>query len=672
MMNNVRLQDLLKTQYRKFLVSIVMVFIVSSVVTFLLAIQLEKNKLCERLSLRFQDLNDVLARELVLQSDETLNFELNKLRREFDLESIQKTDFIEGDFSCGLFTSSNKYIFPVRLGESNLASFLANTKSPDLRSAHVLILFIPLVLIISIILISLRALNNLVSESFITPLSGILSQTQSVEVEDVKFTYDGHTSEFIDLTEKLNGMLDRLHFAGQENLALEKAAGLGELATQVAHDIRSPLASLAMLLTNTTEFSEDKRTVLKTSLNRIQDIANSLLSEYRTLRKSEDSIDNSLLAPLIEEIVTEKRNQHRQKHDVVIDFDVGDSFLVSSRLEAGLFKRVISNLIENSVEAVDSNGRISIRIEETEEIVLVYVCDNGPGIPIEIQNSLGSAKVSFGKLKGNGLGVFSSVQILKGWGGDLYFEANVDKGAVAVIKLLRSTPPSWLATQIYLDPKKTIVVIDDESSIHQLWKTRISGINDEITLKDFSNSADAEEFIKNILDMNAFFFLVDYELINSQLTGIELIKKFNLASRSVLVTSRYDQFDILKEAQAIGLKVLPKSYARFIDLRFDTLTSVVLIDDDRLIRLSWEIEAKKKNIKFWAFESVDIFLKTSGIPLDAEIYVDSDLGNGLKGELLAHDIYLKGYRNIYLATGYDEVVLPNYIIQKSGKRFPNR
>ncbi len=34
------------------------------------------------------------------------------------------------------------------------------------------------------------------------------------------------------------------------------------------------------------------------------------------------------------------------------------------------------------------------------------------------------------------------------------------------------------------------------------------------------------------------------------------------------------------------------------------------------------------------------------------VYVDSDLGGGIKGELVSEEVFHKGYQNIYLATGY--------------------
>jgi hypothetical protein len=79
----------------------------------------------------------------------------------------------------------------------------------------------------------------------------------------------------------------------------------------------------------------------------------------------------------------------------------------------------------------------------------------------------------------------------------------------------------------------------------------------------------------------------------------------------------------------------------------------VLIDNDKLIRINWEMEASRKNVSIRTFSSVEEFLRCSTeITTDTMIYIDSDLGGGLKGEEVSEEVFHKGYQNIYLATGF--------------------
>lgn len=53
--------------------------------------------------------------------------------------------------------------------------------------------------------------------------------------------------------------------------------------TQVSHDIRSPLAALEMISGSINELPEEKRIIVRSAINRIRDIANSLLKENKKI-----------------------------------------------------------------------------------------------------------------------------------------------------------------------------------------------------------------------------------------------------------------------------------------------------------------------------------------------------------------------------------------------------
>ena len=83
------------------------------------------------------------------------------------------------------------------------------------------------------------------------------------------------------------------------------------------------------------------------------------------------------------------------------------------------------------------------------------------------------------------------------------------------------------------------------------------------------------------------------------------------------------------------------------------VVDAVLIDDDLLIHLTWKSVAKAAGKSLLCFASVDEFIKnTQNLPRDTVIYVDSNLGKGIKGEVAAEKISELGFAHICLATGY--------------------
>lgn len=84
---------------------------------------------------------------------------------------------------------------------------------------------------------------------------------------------------------------------------------------------------------------------------------------------------------------------------------------------------VLSNLIENSIEAMKSNGVINISARQTNNMVMIDIKDSGPGIPPEIMKKVFSSLCST-KPDGNGLGLKVSKTIIEMHGGTISVRNN--------------------------------------------------------------------------------------------------------------------------------------------------------------------------------------------------------------------------------------------------------
>jgi len=81
---------------------------------------------------------------------------------------------------------------------------------------------------------------------------------------------------------------------------------------------------------------------------------------------------------------------------------------------------------------------------------------------------------------------------------------------------------------------------------------------------------------------------------------------------------------------------------------------IVLIDDDSLVRLTWKVAAKNSSVDFQSFSSLEEFLNQKDqFSSSVTIYIDSNLGNGVRGEVVAEQLHKLGFTQIYLATGYE-------------------
>jgi hypothetical protein len=126
----------------------------------------------------------------------------------------------------------------------------------------------------------------------------------------------------------------------------------------------------------------------------------------------------------------------------------------------------------------------------------------------------------------------------------------------------------------------------------------------------------------------------------------------------------------------MGIKVIPKGMAPIVpivDCVEEKKLDGVVIDNDPLVELVWNMAAKDRGRSVMVFADENAFMaKKSVIPVATPIYVDVSLGDGVKGQDVAQRINALGFTEIHLATGYqaDSIECPDFIKSVVGKDFP--
>ena len=355
---------------------------------------------------------------------------------------------------------------------------------------------------------------------------------------------------------------------------------LMEISKQVAHDIRSPLSALNFAIPNLSELPEDRRLLIKNATQRINDIANNLLVKSRELQvdssftsgrgHSSSELNEVLLSSLVDSIISEKRIQNREKIGVKIDVDLKSCYGVFVLANSIELSRVLSNLINNSVEAFGVNGgNVSVSLRGYADLASIVIQDNGHGIPKDILGKLGQNGFSYGKTglpgSGTGIGLHHAFENIKRWHGKMNIQSEVGRGTIIEIQLPRTNSPTWFLRRIELEPGAVVVSIDDDLTIHQIWKDRLKSISEVHGVIEHISYTSVAEFNLLELKKNMVFF-VDYDFVRQNKNGLNLIKAKNIADRSILVTSNYDDAGLKLSCQEIGLKILPKQLAPFVEI----------------------------------------------------------------------------------------------------------
>jgi signal transduction histidine kinase len=245
--------------------------------------------------------------------------------------------------------------------------------------------------------------------------------------------------------EKRNSIIEK---KTAEAVGLRLSASLGQLAFQVAHDIRSPLAALRVLSNLLTEIREEEKSLLKHSVQRITEIANELLQNSRKTEHItkimphdyKNNLQSVQVFPLIEQVLIEHRYKLKRPSAVQI-VDVFYPGYLSFCIFADPihFKRVFSILLDNAVESLTNNaelvGRVDVVLKKVDSDIIVEIRDTGKGIPKHLIDKLGTEKMTFGKENGSGLGLLYAKSKITEWNGSLFLSSDLSQGTVVKVIL---------------------------------------------------------------------------------------------------------------------------------------------------------------------------------------------------------------------------------------------
>lgn len=114
-------------------------------------------------------------------------------------------------------------------------------------------------------------------------------------------------------------------------------------------------------------------------------------------------------------------------------------------VDAGVVRRVVSNLVENALKFGGSQGRVQVIVESEPEWVAVRVSDDGPGIPREeherIFEKFGRVESAAGRsVRGSGLGLTFCKLAVEAHGGRIGVVSDAGRGATFWLRLPARAP----------------------------------------------------------------------------------------------------------------------------------------------------------------------------------------------------------------------------------------
>jgi signal transduction histidine kinase len=353
-----------------------------------------------------------------------------------------------------------------------------------------------------------------------------------------------------------------------------------QMADQVVHDIRSPLGTLDMWVAAAKSVSSEEKESVRGPIRRIQDIINTLLSLRRQDHPSrgenpevsfplQAKNSSTLLLPLIEQVVSEKRLRYSNRTELKIEGpEAQNCYEVSAEVDSTEFQRMLSNLIDNAVESIPSDGWIIVKLSQEEYHVLLEVSDTGKGMTEDEMERVLTLSESIDKPGGSGMGLKHARKMATAWKGELSLSSTPGLGCNVRVTLPRSSLPAGLLGHLDLSNVSTVVIVDDDPTIHALWNSRWIrlGLGAHVALRHVYKPGSLFLGSSPARLPDHTIYLIDYDLGPGEMSGTDLIQAEGLAQQAVLVTSRYADSTVATQCERLKINRLPKSWASFIPI----------------------------------------------------------------------------------------------------------
>ena len=220
----------------------------------------------------------------------------------------------------------------------------------------------------------------------------------------------------------------------QQLLHVEKLATAGQMAAELAHEIKNPICSIKGLIQiiGKKYCIEDSKyyEVITSEIDRISFLTQGFL----TLTQKKPILEKISIIDAVEGILPLVEGYAESKNiNINVDMQKEVPFI---NADTENIRQVIVNIIQNGIDALHENGRMNISIwyDQINELVKMEFKDNGSGIK---QEYLDKIFEPFFTTKGNGtgLGLAISHKIIENHCGRLFAFNNLDGGATFVVEL---------------------------------------------------------------------------------------------------------------------------------------------------------------------------------------------------------------------------------------------
>jgi signal transduction histidine kinase len=242
----------------------------------------------------------------------------------------------------------------------------------------------------------------------------------------------------MELEKKVND-LNKANTELEELRSIEKFAATGRIARTIAHEVRNPLTNISLAseqlkeITSSNDEGDLLLDMIGRNVNRINQLVSDLLNSTRfeQLESRPANIHDVLNEAL------EQAHDRIELNHIKVEKHYEDN-MCEIMLDKDKIRLAFLNIIVNAVEAMEKDsGILKIRTSKQGNKCLVEFSDNGTGMDEETMQKLFEPYFTK-KIKGNGLGLTNTQNIILNHKGTINVRSAIGKGSSFTLVLTLS------------------------------------------------------------------------------------------------------------------------------------------------------------------------------------------------------------------------------------------
>jgi len=351
---------------------------------------------------------------------QTIPYEISRL---FNYKSLTSSFYKNNNESIYFFYLNNKdKIFAILFNQRN-ANNIAYLN------------FINNSLFYSFIITILAILTGFLLTSKIKAgISKIIKGLNSVKDGRLQEIGTDKSGEIKDIIQSFNLMVSNIKTQRQRIKDLTEKEALLKIARKAAHEIKNPLTPTKLNIehlyslwkTDKKEFEKQFEKIMKATIDEIKTMENVVKDFLNFSKIGKPPLKTVNIYQFFLKIINIFKGTG-------IDFTLEGKKNIYALTNETYLETVIKNIILNSIEAMEKNKKIDIKLKSSEEFCEIYIRDYGKGIK---KNNLEKIfKSGFSTKKGSGLGLSIVKEIISKLDGKLSILSWENEGTMVIIKI---------------------------------------------------------------------------------------------------------------------------------------------------------------------------------------------------------------------------------------------